>query len=122
MKALIITDGTEVIQSTALLIKESLNGYKTKLCKAENFEGTDLLPSDIFFIGCESPSPKSFAWLEELLSHINLPSRKCGIFSFKEKTIKYLHGILKPCEADITELLINENGKIKKADINKILK
>jgi len=122
MKAVIITDGTELIQSTALLIKESLNGYKVNICCAEGFEGTELLPSDVFFIGCESPSPKSFSWLEDLLSHINLASRKCGIFSAKVKSIKYLRTILKSCEADISELEIDENGKVKKSDIKKLFK
>jgi len=122
MKALVITDGTESIQSIALLIKESLESFSVKICSAQDFQGTDLLAAGVFFIGCEKSSPSSFAFLEEMLNHINLASRKCGIFSSKEKTIKYLHNILKSCEADTFELLTPENSNIKKTDIKKWLK
>ena len=117
MKALIITDGTKFIQSIANLIKESLVGFKTQICTAEEFQGTDLLPADVFFIGCEDSSPASFAYLEELLTHINLASRKCGVFSIKPKTNKYLLSLLKDCEAETWEPLLAENGEVKKTEI-----
>ena len=125
MKALIITDGTESIESIALFIKESLKGYNTKICCAKDFCGTDILPADIFFIGCESPSPDSFEYLEELLSHINFASRKCGIFSIKNKTVKYLQGILKDCEAVVNAPLfvnIDETKEINEKDIKNWVK
>jgi len=128
MKALIITDGTESIQFIAQIIKESLNGggtnakikIKTTICAAENFQGNELLPTDIFFIGCEKSSPSSFKWLEDFLAHINLASRKCGIFSVKAKSISYLKSILKDSEADIGEPLLAET--VKKADVKKWIK
>ena len=127
MKALIITDGTESTQSIALIIKESLNGtanakvkIKTTICTAENFQGNELLPADIFFIGCEKSSPSSFKWLEDFLAHINLASRKCGIFSVKAKTINYLKSILKDSEADTGEPLLAET--VKKSDVKKWVK
>jgi len=126
MKALIIYDGSESLQSLALNIKESLNsvssGIKTTICQAKDFKGNELLPADIFFIGCETPSPSSFSWLEDFFSHINLASRKCGIFSVKTKTVNYLRNILKNSEADIAEPFIAENGEVKKAGIKKWLK
>jgi len=128
MKALIITDGTESIQSIALLIKESLAGVKSKgkittgICTAQNLKGNEILPADIFFLGCEEPSPSSFTLLEEILSHINLAPRKCGVFSVKAKTNKYLLSILKDSEADTKEPFLAENGNLKKSDIKKWLK
>ena len=126
MKALIIYDGSESLQSLALNIKESLNsvssGIKTTICQAKDFKGNELLPADIFFIGCETPSPSSFSWLEDFFSHINLASRKCGIFSVKTKTINYLRALLKDSEVDVAEPLLAENGEVKKSDIKKWVK
>ena len=119
--ALIITDGSESIQSIAHLIKEAMPEYKVKICPAENFKGTDILPADIFFIGCEKASPSSFAYLEKMLLHINFASRKCGIFSVKEKTISYLKKILKDCDASAGEPLVTDIT-IKKAALNKWIK
>ena len=101
MKAIIITDGTESIQSVALLIKETIAGYKTDIYPAQDFAGNELLAADLFFIGCEKASPVSFNFIEQMLSHINLASRKCGIFSVNEKSIKYLLKILKDSEANV---------------------
>ena len=122
MKALIITDGSKSIQSIALLIKDTLSGYKTKICPAKDFVGNELLSSDLFFIGCEDTSPSSFAFLEQMLSHINLVSRKCGLFSNKEKTIKYLLSIVKDCEADTGETFLTSDEKTSKTAVKKWLK
>ena len=126
MKALIISDGSESIQSLALIIKESLysanSSIKTVICHAKDFKGNELLPADIFFIGCEAPSPSSFSWVEDFFSHINLASRKCGIFSVKTKTVNYLRGILKDSDADVAEPFLAEKGEVKKAEIKKWLK
>ena len=105
-KALIITDGTDSIQSIASVITRSLKGFKVKVCSAAEFEGTDLLPVDTFFLGCEKANPSSFAYLEDMLSHINLVSRKCGIFSSEEKALKYLIKIVKDCEADLADVML----------------
>jgi len=121
-KALIITDGTESINSLAEPIKNALTGFDVKIRNAEKFEGTDLLPADIFFIGCEKPSVPSFAYLEEMLSHINLSSRKCGIFSVNQKALKYLSGILKDCEADLGETMLSTDGGYQQSDIDKWIK
>jgi hypothetical protein len=111
-KALIITDSSESIQSTAKIISEALADFNVKTCTGKDFGGTDLLAADIFFIGCENSGHESFAYLEDLLLHINLASRKCGIFSNSKDAIKYLRGILKDSEADFGEpLLFTENEK-----------
>lgn len=121
-KALIITDGTDIIQSIAQSISDELTGFKAKICPAENFDGTDLLSADFFFIGCENQNPGSFAYLEDMLSHINFASRKCGIFSTNEKAIKYLLAALKDCEADVGEPLLVPNSKIEKSALKNWLK
>jgi len=118
-KALIITDGTKTIRAAALYIKESLADYKVKICPAKKFTGTDLLAADIFFIGSKRAKPKSFAGLDEVLSHINLASRKCGIFSINEKALNYLRGILEACEANFKEPLLFQEEEIKKSAVNK---
>jgi len=118
--ALIITDGSESIQSVAKLITESMSGYKVKICPAHEFEGVNLLSAGVFFIGCENSRPESFAYLEKLLLHINLASRKCGVFSVKEKTVNYLCKLLKDCDASLGEPLVAAN--IKKSEIKKWIK
>jgi len=105
-KALIITDGTESIQSIAQEISGLMTGFNVDICSSQNFDGKSLLPVDTFFIGCENPSPQSFSFIEEMLSHINLASRKCGIFSNNDESIKYLRDITNDCEADVKELLL----------------
>ena len=120
-KALIITDGTEEIKAAAKIISGALDNFKVIIREAEKFSGTDLLPADIFIIGCEKPDPASFAYLKEFLLHINLASRKCGVFSTKEKTLKYLCGLVKDCEAVLGEPL-SVKDEPKKSDIKKWLK
>jgi hypothetical protein len=125
-KALIITDESESIQSAAKIIFDALTEFNIKICTAVNFMGTDLLPADIFFIGSENPEHESFAYLKDLFLHINLASRKCGIFSTNENAIQHLCCMLKDSEADLGELLLVREDKEKKAIIenwlNKLLK
>jgi hypothetical protein len=121
-KAIIISDGNEAIQSIARSIKDALSDIKTKIIPADKFAGNDLLGADIFILGCENPNPPSFTYIEDLLSHINLASRKCCIFSTSEKTIKYLKGILKTCEADLTQPYLTVKDKVKKSDVKSWLK
>jgi len=120
-KALIITDSGESLDSTAQSIKKSLKNYTVKICSAGDFDGKDLLPAKIFFLACGSPKPSSFSYLEEMLSHINLVSRKCGIFSSNKKSLDYLKSILKDSEADLGEPLLL-NGKTDNKAIEKWLK
>jgi len=120
-KALIITDGSRAIRTTALLIKQSLDGYKVKIIPAKKFAGNDLLPMDLFFIGCKKPKPKTFEYLAQLLAHINLASRKCGLFGVNEKTLKYLTTIIADSEADYGEPLLAVPEEITQSTVNKWL-
>lgn len=121
-KILIITDGTESINRIANLISGALTEHSVNICSAEKFEGTDLLPAAIFFIGCENPSPASFSYLEEMLKHINLASRKCGLFSVNDKTLTYLTDIVKDSDASIGSPLHVKNNDIPKPDLDKWIK
>ncbi|AEF82842.1 hypothetical protein [Leadbettera azotonutricia] len=117
---LIVSDETESASKMAEAIAAVLKGNKVTVKKAEAFTGTDLLPADSFFIGCEKPNPPSFGYLAELLQHINLAGRTCGIFapaaSGSEKAVKYLAGLLKDCEAALNpKPLLAENAKDLKA-------
>jgi len=122
-KLLIITDGAETIQLYAQSIKKALIDYDIKICPSDKFSGTDILPVQVFLLGCEKSNPASFAYLTEMLSHINLAGRKCGIFSTNEKTLAYLNRIVKDCEASLAEpLLINNDGKVQQPILKKWLK
>ena len=103
---LIITDGDELIGQISQTIKAAFSGCDVKICCAGDFEGTDLLRCAVFFLGCNTPNPESFFCLQEMLAHINFASRRCGIFSVNEESIKYLRDILIDSEAVFKELLV----------------
>jgi hypothetical protein len=117
--ALIITDGADSTTQTAKAISAVLEGCKTVVRSAEAFAGTDLLPARIFMLGCEKPNPPSFAYLEELLGHINLAGRRCGVFSADRKALKYLSGLVRDSEASMSEPLLTEDGTVKPAVLKK---
>ena len=121
-RILIVTDGTDSIQVIAKSIISALPGCRIKLCDAESFTGTDILPVQAFFLGCEKSSPASFAYLSQMLAHINLAGRPCGIFSTSGKTLKYLSGLVKDSEAALGEPLLAVDSEIKPAALKKWLK
>ena len=97
---LIVTDGSPKTEKMAGEIAATLEGNKVMMKTASEFMGNDILPADAFFLGCEKPNPGSFAYLADLLKHINLAGRSCGVFSSgSEKAAKYLAGLVKDCEA-----------------------
>ena len=119
-RVLIVTDGTEPVAKTAQSIADLLTGCSVNIRASESFEGTDLLPADVFFIGCGTPNPASFGYLSKMLEHINLSGRHCGVFSNNSDALKYLCGIVVSCEAKMGKpLLVGEDP----ADsINQLLK
>ena len=97
---LIVTDGTPGTKKIAIDIAAALDGNKVLTKTAAEFTGSDILPADAFFLGCENNAPDSFAYLTDLLKHINLAGRPCGVFSSgTKKTAGYLAGLVKDCEA-----------------------
>ena len=97
---LIVTDGSAGTAKLAGEIAAALKDNKVSTKAASDFKGNDILPADAFFLGCEKPGPAAFAYLADLLKHINLAGRPCGVFSNgSEKAAKYLAGLVKDCEA-----------------------
>jgi hypothetical protein len=97
---LIVIDGTEQVAKMADEIAAVLREDTVTIKAASQFAGTDLLPADMFFIGCENPGPASFDYLSDLLKHINLAGRSCGVFSpGSEKAAAYLADLLADSEA-----------------------
>jgi hypothetical protein len=120
-RVLIVTDEGKTVMATALAMTSELSDYKTVICSGESFAGTDLLPTDVFILGCEKPHPASFAYLAEMLAHVNLAGRKCGIFSTNEKAQKYLYNLVKDCEITVGEPLLIQENAARKPDLKKWL-
>ena len=99
---LILTDGSEGTVKMAVEIASALKGNKVLIKPASEFKGNDILPAEAFFLGCEKPGPESFAYLEDLLKHINLAGRPCGVFSSgSERAVKYLAALIRDSDADL---------------------
>ena len=114
---IIVTDGTQKITKMAEDIAIALKENTVLIKDASSFNGTDLLPAHVIFLGCEEPSPPSFHYLEDLFKHINLASRLLGIFtSGSEKTVKYLVRMVRDSEATLfpTYFLAEKSGDIFK--------
>ena len=109
---LIVTDGSEKTTEMAAGIAGALKGNKVLVKTVFEFKGNDILPVEAFFFGCEKPKPDSFAYLEDLLKHINLVGRPCGVFSpGSEKAAKYLAALIHDSEAALNpELLFAASG------------
>jgi len=108
---LIITDGAVETAKMAAGIEKALKGNKVSVKAASEFLGNDILPAEVFFLGCEKPNPDSFSYLADVLKHINLAGRPCGVFSpGSEKTAKYLAGLVKDCEAALNPEHLTGSG------------
>ena len=98
----IITDGTLSIRNMADQIAAVLEGYcRVILLAAPDFNGSDILPADVIFLGCMGPQPSAFTYLEEMFRHINFAGRSCGIFSsgaMSGKAIHYLKDMVRDSE------------------------
>jgi hypothetical protein len=116
---LIVTDETDSIKKIADAISAELDGFQTLIRPAGSFAGTDLLPAGVFFLGCEKSDPPSFAYIADMLKHINLAGRSCGIFSSGGKALKYLSGLVKDCEALVAEPFLVKDGIVDPAVLKK---
>jgi hypothetical protein len=99
---LIVTDDTESTQSMAKKIEETLTGCRVVSIQARNFSGVEILSAEIFFFGCEKPHPPSFEYLEDVLNHINLAGRACGLFSSGSgEAVNYLSAMVRDSEVGL---------------------
>lgn len=112
---LIVTDDSGETAKMAAEIAGALKGKKILIRIASEFRGNDILPAEAFFIGCEKPKPDSFAYLADVLEHINLAGRSCGIFSpCPEKAAKYLAALVHHSEASLNPEPLSAGGDVKK--------
>ena len=120
---LILTDGSGGTSKMASEIAAALKGNKVAVKAASDFQGTDLLPADVFFLGCEKPKPESFTYVDDLFKHINLAGRRCGIFSpGSEKAAKYLATLVRDSEASVNpEPLFDCSGNAAGNWIEKVI-
>jgi hypothetical protein len=99
---LIITDDAASTRELAARIAAELKGHKVCMLSASRFSGVEILPAELYFFGCEAPHPPAFAYLEEVLRHINLAGRSCGVFSPQSgEAISYLSGMVKDSELSL---------------------
>ena len=110
---LIVTDGAVGTKKMATEIAAVLHDNKVSSKDISEFKGNDILPVDAFFLGCENANPGSFAYLTDLLKHINLAGRSCGVFSSgSRKTTGYLAGLVKDCEAALNPEPLTGSGTV----------
>jgi hypothetical protein len=94
-RVLIVTDGAEATQALARRIAKEAADSQVVVKAAADFVATDILPAEICFFGCEKANPPSFSHFEEVLHHINLAGRSCGLFSPNSaEAAAYLSGIV----------------------------
>ncbi|GHV74997.1 hypothetical protein AGMMS49940_22990 [Spirochaetia bacterium] len=97
--ALILTDNADSTKDLAGRLAAEMRGVTVRVLAASDFTGKDILPADYCFFGCEQPHPPEFAYLEELLAHINLAGRPCGVFSpDSAEALRYLTDLTGPSE------------------------
>jgi hypothetical protein len=121
---LIVTDGGESTQRLGEKIAGELREDQVVIKKTQELSGTDILPADAYFFGCESPHPQSFAYLEQVLLHINLAGRPCGIFSPRSpEALRYLAGLVHDSELVLnSEPFLGKKSKDLGAWIQKTIK
>jgi len=126
-KILIVTDGDAATREIAkgiasVIVPPSFASCSVSIVEADAFDGTDILPARVFFLGCAMPSPPSFAFMETLLERINLAGRSCGIFSARADALNYLSGILRSSEVLVGKPLLVKDGKTDSANMREWVK
>ena len=96
----------------AILGTAPFENWSATVISAKDFSPTQLLPAQAFLLGCEKPEPPDFTGVKELLKHINLAGRPCGVFSSQLSAVKYLSGLVRDSEAALGSPLVVENGAV----------
>jgi hypothetical protein len=110
-KMLIIADNSDVTKSVAKNIAAVFGtapfaDWSAAVISAKDFSPTKLLAAHAFLLGCEKPESPDFLPLKDLLKHINLAGRPCGVFSPQLSAVKYLSGLVRDSEAALGEPLV----------------
>jgi hypothetical protein len=96
------------------LLAAEMRGVTVRVLTASNFTGRDILPADYCFFGSAQPRPPEFAYLEELLAHINLAGRPCGVFSPDSgDALRYLIDLTGPSELALNPEPLLGNAKLQ---------
>jgi len=112
--ALIVIDTADSTRGMADAMALALTPpWKAVVMPAEQFDVTQLLASDAFFIGAESPNPPCFSQLSTVLAHINLAGRPCGVFSSSKGAADSVRGILRDSEAALYPDTFLGEGDVK---------
>jgi len=116
-KMLIILDnGADTRKVTehiaAALSTAPFENWSAVVSSVKDFSPTLLLSANAFLLGCEKPNLPEFTDIKELLKHINLAGRPCGVFSTQANAVKYLSGLVRDSEAALGSPFIVENGAI----------
>jgi hypothetical protein len=94
-RIVIVTDGAEATLVLANRIAQEAAENMVVIKNAADFAATDILPAEACFFGCEAANPPSFSHFEEVLRHINLAGRPCGLFSPNSaEAVAYLSDIV----------------------------
>jgi len=73
-------------------------------------------------MGCQTPNPASFVYIEDLFRHINLAGRPCGVFSSNTKAARYLSSLVRASEAALGVLFVQKNGQVRKKEMSDWIK
>ncbi|MDR3337731.1 MAG: hypothetical protein LBT16_11050 [Treponema sp.] len=115
-RVLIVTDNAKPARDLADSIAKAAPEGLVTIKSAADFSGSDILPADICFFGCVTPRPSSFSHVEEVLFHINLAGRPCGLFSpDSQEALDYLSGIVQDSELAVIAppFLSSSKGDVK---------
>ena len=96
----------------AALGAAAFKDWSATVVSAVDFSPTQLLSAHAFLLGCEKPEPPDFTGIKEVLKHINLAGRPCGVFSSQLSAVKYLSGLVRDSEAALGSPLVVENGAV----------
>jgi len=123
-KMLIILDnGADTRKVTehiaAVLGSAPFENWSAAVSSVKDFSPTQLLSASAFLLGCEKPDTPEFTDIKELLKHINLAGRPCGVFSTKAGAVKYLSGLVRDSEAALGSPLVIENGAVDGRKVKK---
>jgi hypothetical protein len=96
----------------AILGTSPFENWSVAVSPVKDFSPTLLLSANAFLLGCEKPNLPEFTDIKELLKHINLAGRPCGVFSTQANAVKYLSGLVRDSEAALGSPLVVENGAV----------
>ena len=121
-KILIITDTSDQMQSlaariTAVIMNPPFERYSIITTEVEQFSTTELLPAQVFFLGCQNKESFSNEYLEDLFTHINLAGRSCGIFSPDARAIIHLEKLVADSDVTVGKPLFIKNDTVEDADL-----